>query len=91
MEYAEEALAIGERHDDRFVQGLAHAVLYRGAKVLGDPARSLEHLERALRLAHDMISIDGEVRFGNLPIQRELEELWRREAIYRMALPVERM
>jgi tetratricopeptide (TPR) repeat protein len=90
MVHAEEALAIGERHDDRLVQGLAHAVLYRGAKALGDSARSLNHLEHALRLARDIITIDGDIRFSDLPIQRELEELWRQQAIFRMALPVER-
>jgi tetratricopeptide (TPR) repeat protein len=87
--YAGEALAIGERHGDRLVQGLAHAVMYRGAKMLEDSARSLEHLEHALRLAHDAVAVDSEVRFSELPVQRELEALWRQQAVYQMALPME--
>jgi tetratricopeptide (TPR) repeat protein len=87
MMHAEEALAIGNRCADRLVQGLAHGVLYRGAKARGDMAAALVHLEQSLRLARD-VTVDSDVRFSDLPVQLELEGRWRRQAMYRMALPM---
>ena len=56
---------------------------------MSDHTRSLEYLEHALTLAHQIIVIDGEARFSDLPVQRALEERWRRQAIYQMSLPME--
>jgi tetratricopeptide (TPR) repeat protein len=87
MRHAEEARGIGDSCGDRLVEGLAHRVLYRGAKALGDMVAALVHLERSLVLARDIV-VDGDIRFSDLPVQRELEEVWRRQATFRMALPV---
>jgi hypothetical protein len=86
MQHAEEALAIAVECDDRLLQGLAYGVLYRGAKGVGDVATALEYLERSLMLAREAVAGD-DIRFSELPIQRELEEEWRRRAIHQMALP----
>jgi tetratricopeptide (TPR) repeat protein len=87
IELGREALAIGERCGNPVMQGLAHAVLYRAEKERGDASAALRHLERALTLARGTSGLDSEPRFGDLPIHEELEALWRRQAIYRMALP----
>jgi tetratricopeptide (TPR) repeat protein len=85
---AEHALAIGERCDDPLLMGRAHAALHRGAKAMGDSARALDHLERALRLARDIVGLDGQTRVADLPVQTHLEARGRRQGIYRMALPM---
>lgn len=85
MMYAKEALAIAEGWDDRLLQGLAYGVLYRGAKALGNQTAALEYLEHSLVLAQEVVA-GGDMRFGDLPIQKGLEDEWRRRAIHRMAL-----
>jgi tetratricopeptide (TPR) repeat protein len=87
IEHARASLLIADQIGNRVMQGLACAVLYRGARALDDTATALDYLERALLLAPGFARIEREPRFGDLPVHGEIEALWRRQATFMMTLP----